>query len=368
MEPSVRSKAVPEGHSATVGADPQPGARRASPQRVTRVLLLAAILGICDQNYWQYSNVDHYFSGHWMQFVNGTGAAPEQYRIGVKLTAWWLVKHLGWSFRYGYTLIDVIASVIGALLVYDLLQRRPAIRRANAAVQWFVSAGFLALLCYYLLWQGFFFRPETLPSLGFTACMAWLWTVPRTTRRGTVLTICGLLAAAAAQAWVRADLPCALNAGIFLACLAGSGRGLSLSKRAALVTSLVSIGIAAGIQLYIMRVLYPQANYAKTPLFMLAHDWHQPLTFPPFLVYMLPVAWTAVQVWRQRAVLDTGSKGLALGAAIYFVLWIVLGKLDEVRIFFPFAVILIPLTMELAARWIATGTTAFGKMGSEVEA
>jgi len=341
------------GSSADAVSNPQPGAKTPRPQRVTRVLLLAMMLGLCDQNYWQYSNVDHYFAGYWMPFVRGTGTAPEQYRIGVKMAAWWLVQHFSWGFRHGFTLMDVLASTVGVLLIYDLLLRRAAIRSATMAWQWFSSIGFVMLVCFYMAWVGFFFRPETLPSFGVTACMVWLWMHPRTKSMGTPLIICGLLIAAATQAWIRADIPCALNAGVFLACLTGSGRGLSISRRAALVTSLACIAVAAGIQLYIMRVLYPHANYGGIPVVMMLHDPHQPLTLPPFLVFMLPVAWTAVQAWRQRSVLDTGDKGLVFGAAIYWVLWVVLGKLDEVRIFIPFAVALIPITMELAVRRIS---------------
>lgn len=322
------------------------------PQRATRVLLLAAILGVCDQSYWQYSNVDHYFSGYWLPFAHGTGGAPEQYRIGVKMTAWWLVRHFSWGFRHGFTLMDVIASSVGVLLVYDLLLRKTFFQTASTALQWFASAGLALLVCYYMAWVGFFFRPETLPSFGLTACMAWLWT-HRTDGRRNGLTICGLLFCAAVQAWIRADIPCALNAGMFLVSLTRRGEGLSLSRRAALLTSAACVAVAVGTQLYIMRILYPHASYGSIPLFMFTRDLHQPLTFPPFLIFMVPLIWTAWQAWRQRSVLDAGSRGLLLGATIYFVLWILLGKLDEVRIFIPFAVALVPVTVELATRRIS---------------
>ena len=128
-----------------------------------------------------------------------------------------------------------------------------------------------------------------------------------------------------------------------------------------MMTSAVCIAIAAGTQLYIMHVVYPQASYGRIPVFMVTRDLHQPLTYPPFLIFILPVVWTAVEAWRQRAALDTGSRGLLLGAAIYFVLWVVMGKLDEVRIFIPFAVVLIPITMELAIRRTSFGTPLNGR-------
>ena len=354
MEQPLRSETAPVEPSAREIASPTPGAKMLNPQRATRLLVLAAVLGVCDRNYWLYSNTDHYFGGYWIQFVRGTGGAPEQYRIGVKMVAWWFVKHLSWGFRHGFTLMDVIASTVGVLLVYQLLLERPAIRAASTVFQWFASAGFVLLVCYYMAWAGMFFRPETLPSFGLAACMAWFWTHRPDKGSGT-WTIGGLLVCAAAQAWVRADIPCALNAGMFLASLPRTGAGLSIPRRAALVTSALCIAVAVGIQLYIMRVLYPHASYGSTPLFMVTHDLRQPLAFPPFLIFMLPLMWTGVQAWRQRTVLDTCNRGLLTGAVIYFLLWVVLGKLDEVRIFIPFAVVLIPLTMELAVRRIVPG-------------
>jgi hypothetical protein len=119
------------------------------------------------------------------------------------------------------------------------------------------------------------------------------------------------------------------------------------------------IAIAVGTQIYIMRMLYPHASYGNTPLFMVTHDLRQPLTFPPFLVFVVPLVWTAVQAWRQRSALDTSSRGLLFGSGIYILLWILFGKLDEVRICIPFAVALIPVTMELAVRRISpTGSLA----------
>jgi hypothetical protein len=339
-----------------------------SPQRATRVLVIAAVLGICDQSYWQYSEVDHFIKGYWMPFIRGTGPAPEQYRIGVKMSAWWLVNHLSWGFRYGFTLMDVIASTMGVLLVYDLLLRRRIVRTASAASQWFASAGFALLVCYYMAWVGFYFRPETLPSFGLTACMVWLWTYRTNQRSGTGLIVFVLVICAAAQAWIRADIPCALNAGMLLVSLTRAGEGLSIPRRAALATSALCIAIAAGTQIYIMRVLYPHASYGSTPLFMVTHDLHQPLGFPPFLIFMVPLAWTGVQAWRQRSELDTSSRGLLVGAGIYLLLWVLFGKLDEVRIFIPFAVALIPLTMELAVRRISPTGLLASNAGRGVEA
>lgn len=343
--------AHPQSVQEIASLDLRPEASR--PRRTAQVLLLALALGVCDQTYWLYSNVDHYWPTYWLPYVHGIGMAPEQYRVGVKLAAWWLVEHFHWGFRHGFVLMDIVALIIAVLLTYNLLERRQTMRNAGIGLQWFAAAAVFALAAYYLSWVGFFFRPETLPSVGLTILMAWLWSVrAKPNYGGNIAVACGLILASAAQAWIRADVPCALNAGILLVSLTPSGSELSLPKRWAIATSLLCIAVAGTTQLYIMRVLYPHASYGPTPVFMVTHDLHQWLELPPFLVFMLPVAWTGVQAWRRRTTVDGPSRGLLFGAAIYLILWLLMGKIDEVRIFIPFALALAPLTAELAVRKI----------------
>jgi hypothetical protein len=332
-----------------------PGLTKA--QRLTRALLLSVVLGLCNRTYWDYSNVDHYWPDYYTPYVQGVGLAPEQYRIGVKLTAWWLTRHLGWGLRHGFLLLDVVSSVAAVLLLYSLLQRRLAIERASNALQWFASAAFVMLMCFYLSWVQFYFRPETLPTVGLIAAIVWLWS-PRaafTTRFEQMLAAAGLLIASALQATIRADVVCCLSAGMLLVTFTRLGRELSLPRGLAGLTSGACVVLAAGIQLYIMRIKYPHATYGPIPILMVRYDLRQPLTFPPFLLFMVPVGWTAVQFWRRRSVTDGLAWGLMLGSAAYFILWVVLGKLDEVRIFIPFAMAMAPLTVELAVRGIQDG-------------
>lgn len=322
-------------------------------RRTTQILLLALAAGVCDQTYWLYSNVEHYWPAYWLPYVYGTGLAPEQYRIAVKFAAWWLVRHLHWGFRHGFVLMDVIGLVVAVLLTFNLLERRRVFQEASTERQWLAAAVVFALAAYYLEWVGSFFRPETLPSVGLTLLLAWLWTArPKGSLGRHAAIVCALILVSAIQAWIRADIPCALNAGIFLISITRFGQELSLPKRTAIATSLACVAIPLGTQLYIMRVMYPHASYGSTPVFMVTRDLHMWLGLPPFVVFMLPVAWTGLQAWRQRASLDGPSLGLLLGAAIYLLSWILMGKIDEVRIFIPFALALSPLTAEFALRRI----------------
>jgi hypothetical protein len=105
-----------------------------------------------------------------------------------------------------------------------------------------------------------------------------------------------------------------------------------------------------------MRVKYPHASYGPIPILMIRHDLQQPLAFPPFLCFMVPIVWTYVQFWRNRGRgwEDYTDSGLIIASLLYLVLWVVLGKLDEVRIFIPFALAMIPMSVDLALRHIST--------------
>lgn len=328
------------------------------PERPTRILLLAVILGLCDQTYWLYSELDRYHDGYsyWKTFIDGAGLAPEQYRIGIKLSAWWMVEHLRWGFRHAFALTDVLGSLTAVYVLYALLQRRREVRDASLPLKWFASATFVALTCFYFAWVGSYFRPETLPTAAFVAVMVWLWATWEVglSRSERLWRVFALIAASVLQAFIRADVPVALNAGMLLACVATRGRCVT-DRLWKIATGVLCVGIAAAIQLYLMKVKYPHASYGPIPVLMIRHDLRQPLTFPPFLCFMLPVAWTFLRFWRDRRhqFANQPDVGLVIGSVLYFVVWIVMGKLDEVRIFIPFALALAPLTVGLAIRHIS---------------
>ncbi len=323
---------------------------------MTRVLLLAVALGLCERTYWLYDSIDHYQPGYWKSFIDGVGSAPEQYRIGVKLAAWWMVEHLGWGFRHGFALMDVAGTLTAVYLLYDLVRRREKVRAGSGGLRWFASAAFVALTCFYFGWAGSYFRPETLPTVGFVAVMVWLWSSwnagqSRSNEFGIAL---GLIAASFLQAWIRADVPAALNAGVLLAFVVCRGKSVARHRGWKIAVGVLCVGIAAGVQLYLMKVKYPHASYGAIPVLMIRHSWKKPLNLPPFIFFMVPVVWTFVQFWRERFESSGAEvdKGVVIASAIYLLLWGAMGKLNEVRIFIPFALALAPLSIELMMRRI----------------
>jgi hypothetical protein len=53
-------------------------------------------------------------------------------------------------------------------------------------------------------------------------------------------------------------------------------------------------------------------------------------------------------VVRRRFQVETGGVAVLVGALIFLGMWVTVGRVQEVRIFLPFALALAPLTIEIA--------------------
>ena len=83
-------------------------------------------------------------------------------------------------------------------------------------------------------------------------------------------------------------------------------------------------------------------------MFQLFTNLSSPVSWIPFVLFMGPFAWTAWVVVRRRARMEAAGVGILVGALIFLGMWLVVGRVKEVRIFLPFALALAPLTVELA--------------------
>ena len=59
---------------------------------------------------------------------------------------------------------------------------------------------------------------------------------------------------------------------------------------------------------------------------------------------MLLWGWLVMTLARRHATAEAPGMALVTGSTIYVVMWFVMGRIEEVRIFLPYAVALIPLT------------------------
>jgi hypothetical protein len=185
---------------------------------------------------------------------------------------------------------------------------------------------------------------------------------------GTAGTVLGLLLLAVAQGFVRADVALVLHLGILLVCLTSAGKGFALPRGVQAGTSMVAMLLALGIQYYLMKRVYPLANYGDTPVLQLFLNLKSPSAYAPFLLFMSPTGWTAVMLMRRRYQVESASLGIFTAAVIFLGMWVVVGKIAEVRIFLPFALALAPLTAELAMQRFLPGVGSEAPTGVRVEA
>ena len=152
----------------------------------------------------------------------------------------------------------------------------------------------------------------------------------------------------AVLALLRADLACVFNVGMLLAVAAGRGEGLSLRRGWALAAAVAGALVAVDVQAWMMRVAYPLASYGAVKLWQLRPNFVHASRWPPFVVFLLPLAWMGWQVWQRRFAGDAAGVAALLAGLVYLGVWMTVGKIDEVRIFLPVAFALIPLTAEMA--------------------
>jgi hypothetical protein len=294
-----------------------------------------------------------------MEIVSGTASAPSQYRIGVIDTAYVLARHTHLGMRHTLTALDVIAGFVAVFALFLILRRSAAYRNADLARQWFGAAGFVILVQFYLAWLLWYQRPETLPTAALLSLALLLLAVkfpllPEGLARG--VSVIGLLVLAVAQGFVRADVAFALHVGILLVCLTPAGKGFALSRGLQAGTSAVAILLVVAIQFELMRKMYPQASYGDTPVLELFLNLRSPLRYIPFALFLVPSVWTALVLTRRRYKTGSAEIGMLAGAAIFLGMWVTAGKIDEVRIFLPFALALAPLTVEVAMQRFLAGT------------
>jgi hypothetical protein len=321
-----------------------------SPRRTLSAFLVMACVSTVFLDYWEYSRSFHADSEIWAGILRGDAAAPAQYRIGVLKVAEFLTFHSPLAMRHALAFIDLVALLIAAFVLRSLLTRSQAWRSASLAAKWFGAAAFVALLEYSLFWLTWYQRPETLAIAALLALSLWLSTyrLPVAGPAGTILTALCLILLGIALGFTRADVGFTFHLGVVLICLTPLGGNFALPRWAQFAASLAAAAAAATTQLYIMHVVYPHTTYGTTPIFQLSLNISDHLRIIPFVLFLIPTIWTVVQVVRRRFAPQSAQAGLLAGAAAFLCLWCVVGKIDEVRIFLPFAFALAPLTVEAA--------------------
>src|SRR5262249_2197902 len=155
------------------------------------------------------------------------------------------------------------------------------------AGEWFGAVSFVVLVQYYLAWVLWYQKPETLPSAAMLALALLLLTgrLPLPEELFGTARVIGLLLLTAAQAFVRSDVAFALDVGILLVCLTPAGRGFALPRWLQAGTSMAGVVLAIGVQYWLMKRVYPQANYGKTQVLQLLLNLKSLKNFIPFFLF-----------------------------------------------------------------------------------
>lgn len=297
-------------------------------------------------SYWEYSKEFHQAPTEWSTFLQGHASAPAQYRIGVMFPASFISKlsHSHLAMRHTITLVDFVFLAIGLSIIFPLISRTHFYQESSYSARCVVYLLAILLLLFYLSWTFWYHKPETIANLGSlaiaAALIAGLFRIPR------LLAALGLIAISAYLGTIRADSGLALNLGLVVVALLPEKRSLPLGRITQIFTGVIGIATVLGVESYIKYVLYPQ-NPLSDSLFQLVTNLTSPVNLfcvifalaPYFLIVAL-----ACKYWRR---LEAWERTLMIASLIEFTIYFIVAKADEVRLFIPYAIVLLPTSAML---------------------
>ena len=315
--------------------------------RLRRFLTWALVIltaGYTFLDYWAYSRVEHASPEDWVSLASGTGLAPAQYRIGVYFTARFLQHLTHLRFHQIFACSDLFCTGLSLACIFYLLTRLRLFREARLDGQWAQVLLGLLLTQVYLVWTLWFQEPETTPSLAVLSASALLCSgfvrVPR------AMLILSLVLLGILGATIRADAVAAMMAGMLLAHLFGNRKSEGWVIPAALLSAIMAIGI----EWLITHRLFTHAP-RSAPAFQLLENLHAINGAAAIACALLPWALTTWLAARSWSSIPLWLQGVALGSVFHFLMFLTFGMSEEVRIFLPFTITLIPLSATLLYTW-----------------
>jgi hypothetical protein len=308
-------------------------------QRAAHILLIAAALTTAYLSFFAYKAGGFDAASALDDRLLGRASAPEQYRIGIYALAHWLCSHLHIAPSMAFATLDLFGCLLALLVLYRVFIMQTDHPDETPERAWLGALSFVLAAVWFLAWLLWLQKPETLPAAALLATMLWCWSGGHV--RCWPLRALALLLLNVALVSFRADLACCFALGFLLAAL--RREPLSLPRAGAICIAFVNALIAVAAQLWLMRAVYPQASYGRVKLWQLWPNLHHATRWPPFLLFLLPLLWMTAHNTRHGWPRDAADRATAIGAAWFAALWCTIGKIDEVRIFLPFAFALTPL-------------------------
>ncbi len=325
--------------------------------RLKRFLIWAIALmtlGYTFLDYWAYSRVEHDSPKDWPMLATGHGLAPAQYRIGVYFTASFLRHLTHLRFHQIFAASDLFCTGLSLACIFFLLTKLITFSQASLDRQWAQVLLGLLLAQIYLVWTLWFQEPETMPSLAVLSACALLGSglvrVPRPMLFVTLVLVAVL------GATIRADAVAAMMGGMFLVHF---GARRMDRERWVIPAALVGAIAAVGIEWFISRRMFPHAERSAAA-FQLLNNLHAVNGAAALFCVLGPwvlTIWLAMRSWQG---IPIWMRGVALGSVFHFLLFLTFGMSEEVRIFLPFTLTLIPLSATLLYAWLRGDHPATG--------
>jgi hypothetical protein len=328
------------------------------------VLVSAAYLFL---SYWDYSKEYYASPTEWAALLHGVGPAPAQYRLGVLFPAGRLaaLSHGHLAVRHTVTFLDAIFLFVGVSVIVFLMRRTLFYRASPFVTRCLLELSTVSLFLYYLSWTFWYHKPETIANFALLSLAALL--VSGRLRVPPALLAVGLLVLSLYLATIRADSALALNFGLFVIALLPEGKVLPLGRMLQLATAVVGAAGVLGVEFYIKHVLYPHNSFSDG-LFMLPYNLRSPIDmfcmFCGLAPYML-IVWQARKHWSS---LEAWERAMLVASVVEFVLYLIVAKVNEVRLFMPYPMMLLPLSGVIITRSLLGdgrhGAAAYPETGS----
>jgi len=205
----------------------------------------------------------------------------------------------------------------------------------------------ILLLLFYLSWTFWYHKPETIANFALlaiaAALMAGLCKIPK------LLAALGLILISVYLGTIRADSGLALNLGLLFIALLPGGRFLALGRITQIITGVIGLGAVLGVESYIKYVLYPQNPFSDS-LFQLVTNFKSPINLFCVIFALTPyfvIVALSRKYWRE---LEAWECILIIASIIEFIIFFVVARADEVRLFIPYAMVLLPTSAMLLCR------------------
>lgn len=277
----------------------------------------------------------------WRHYFSGGIEAPWQYRIGIWEVVDWMERFFHLRPYDTLALMDVLCVgfalwiLLRSLRTSEIYSVAPPVARGAAIAVLFLLAQ------YYLGWGHWYQTGVTLPSVLYVSLSMALVNGEVTNSRS----LAGLLLIFLSwvQGFIRADVAVILHAGFFLTVLLRPRRAVPLGRGLQAGISLLAVLVAGCVQLYLMLVRFPHAKYGPGGVVRIVTNLH-PGMWLTLLLGMLPYWLMLAWMFRRHYHPDQVTTMLLTASFLYLAVWSVVGLLDEVRIFLPFAFALMPAT------------------------